>query len=190
MIFEAIEFATKAHVNHFRKGTKVPYIIHPLQVARILIESDCSDHVVIAGILHDTVEDTPVTLDDIEQVFGKEVMNLVKSVSEPDKSDPWELRKQHTIESLKTDPSNVLYVSLADKLDNIKAIKEDFDKVGDAVWERFNRPYEQQKCYYEALADVFGSRTVDDRYESLVQLFDETVKSVFQNHILIDHCNQ
>jgi len=66
MIFEAIEFATKAHINHFRKGTKVPYIIHPLQVARILIESDCSDHVVIAGILHDTVEDTPVTLDDIE----------------------------------------------------------------------------------------------------------------------------
>jgi len=110
-------------------------------------------------------------------------MYLVKNVSEPDKSDPWELRKQHTIESLKTDPSDVLYVSLADKLDNIRAIKEDFDKVGDAVWERFNRPYRQQKWYYEALADVFGSRIVDDRYLALARLLGETVKSVFQNRI-------
>ena len=183
VIFEAIEFAAKAHANHFRKGTKVPYIIHPLQVARILIESDCSDHVVIAGILHDTVEDTPVTLDGIQQTFGEEITNLVKAVSEPDKSDPWELRKQHTIESLKTDTADVLFVSLADKLDNIRAIKEDYGKVGETIWERFNELYDKQKWYYEALADVFGSRTVDNRYVELTHLFDETVKSVFQNNI-------
>jgi len=181
MIFEAIEFAAKAHANHFRKGTKIPYIVHPLQVARILIESECPDHVVIAGILHDTVEDTPVTLDDIRQTFGKEIMDLVKAVSEPDKSDPWELRKQHTIASLKTGTPDVLFVSLADKLDNIRAIKEDHEKIGDMVWKRFRRPFEKQKWYYEALADLFRSRTVNDQYKLLALLFDENVKTVFNN---------
>lgn len=179
MIFEAIEFAAKAHANHFRKGTKLPYIVHPLQVAKILIESDCPDHVVIAGILHDTVEDTPVTLDAIRQTFGEEIMNLVKAVSEPDKSAPWELRKAHTMESLKTVASDVLFVSLADKLDNIRAIKEDYKKAGDTVWERFKRPFEKQKWYYETLADIFRSRAVNDQYKVLTLLFDENVQTVF-----------
>ena len=178
-MFEAIEFATRAHANQCRKGTKIPYIIHPLQVAKILIESDCPNHVVIAGILHDTVEDTPVTLNDIRSVFGKQIMDLVNAVSEPDKSDPWDLRKEHTIESLKTDTPNVLFVSLADKLDNIRAIKDDYAKVGDSVWERFRRPYDKQKWYYESLAEVFGARTVNDQYEFLTVLFDKDVETVF-----------
>lgn len=183
MIFKAIEFASTAHRNHFRKGTKVPYIIHPIAVAKILIESDCPDHVIIAGILHDTVEDTPVSLDDIQQTFGEEIMNLVKAVSEPDKSAPWELRKEHTIESLETDPPDVLFISLADKLDNIEAIKDDYAKVGESVWERFRRPYEKQKWYYESLAEVFRSRTVNDQYKFLTVLFSKDVKTVFNKNL-------
>ncbi len=56
MIFKAIEFAAQAHAGHFRKGTKIPYIIHPLAVAKILIENEYSEEIVIAGILHDTIE--------------------------------------------------------------------------------------------------------------------------------------
>ena len=56
-IFQAVEFATKAHSGQFRKGTNVPYLVHPLGVCKILIEAGCSEDVVVAGLLHDTVED-------------------------------------------------------------------------------------------------------------------------------------
>lgn len=65
MIFEAIEFATKAHAGQYRKGTGIPYITHPLGVSKILIENGCPEHVIVAGILHDTIEDTPVTFEEI-----------------------------------------------------------------------------------------------------------------------------
>jgi len=100
MIFKAIEFAAKAHAGQYRKGTRVPYLVHPLNVAKILIDSGCSDVVAVAGILHDTVEDTPITLDEIRKHFGQAVAELVAGASEPDKSDTWENRKKHTIEYL------------------------------------------------------------------------------------------
>jgi (p)ppGpp synthase/HD superfamily hydrolase len=83
MIFKVIEFATLAHSGQYRKGTKIPYIVHPLAVGQILIEHGCSVQVVIAGILHDTLEDTRVTIGEINDLFGKEVADLVQAVSEP-----------------------------------------------------------------------------------------------------------
>ena len=80
---KAIEFANESHVGQLRKGTKVPYIFHVVNVGKILSEHGCDESEVIAGILHDTVEDTKVTLADIEERFGKEVMELVRSASEP-----------------------------------------------------------------------------------------------------------
>jgi (p)ppGpp synthase/HD superfamily hydrolase len=56
-LFDAIEFATRAHEGQFRKGTRIPFIIHPLSVAKLLIEREFSEEVVIAGLLHDTLED-------------------------------------------------------------------------------------------------------------------------------------
>lgn len=144
MIFPAIEFAAKAHSGQYRKGTKLPYIVHPLGVARILIEHECPDEVVVAGVLHDTVEDTAITLEDIRRSFGDRVAQIVQAASEPDKADTWENRKRHTIEYLKTAPADVLLVSIADKLDNMRAIRQDYEKLGDAFWSRFNRPKESQ----------------------------------------------
>ena len=77
MLFEAIEFATKAHSGQYRKTTKVPYIIHPLGVVKILIDYGCREEVVAAGVLHDTVEDTDVTLGEIHSHFGKNIKSQV-----------------------------------------------------------------------------------------------------------------
>lgn len=179
MVFAAIEFATKAHKGQVRKGTKIPYITHPLGVAKILIENDCPEEIVVAGILHDTVEDTPVTIEDIRQAFGEKVAQLVQAASEPDKSDTWENRKRHTIESLKTVPMDVLLVSLADKLDNIKAIREDYEKLGESLWPRFNRPKQSQEWYYKSLAEVFSGRQASEPLASLVREFSSEVERVF-----------
>lgn len=180
MIFRALEFADRAHAGHYRKGTKIPYLLHPLNVARILIEHDCREALVVAGLLHDTLEDTPVTLDQLREHFGAEAADLVASVSEPNKSDhTWENRKAHTLRHLKTAPPDTLILSLADKLDNIRAIREDCERLGEAVWRRFNRAREKQQWYYERLAGIFAERIPDGLPGDLVEDFRREVEAVF-----------
>lgn len=101
-IHNAIIFAALKHQNQKRKETNIPYIVHPMEVMQILTENDCSENVIIAGILHDTLEDTDTKPQEIEAEFGKEVLNLEQTESE-DKSKTWKERKQHTIDCLKTD---------------------------------------------------------------------------------------
>jgi len=182
-VFQAIEFATKAHTGQFRKGTKVPYIVHPLGVAKILIEAGCSEDVAVAGILHDTVEDSSTRIDDIRRDFGEEVARLVEGASEPNKSDTWENRKQHTIDILETAPMDAVYVSLADKLANIRDIRADYEKLGDDVFLRFNRPKEKQEWYYRAMADLFSKRIVDEPFLSLMLELRFEIVKVFQGSL-------
>ena len=179
LIFDAIEYAARAHREHYRKGTKIPYIIHPISVAKILIEYDCAEELIVAGILHDTVEDTDVTLENIRQSFGDKVASLVKAASEPDKSDTWENRKRHTIESLKTASMDVLLLTCADKLDNIRSIKEDYERFGESVWKRFRRAKDSQNWYYSALADLFLSRAEGEPGVTLFRQFCYEVQQVF-----------
>jgi (p)ppGpp synthase/HD superfamily hydrolase len=178
-LFKAIEFATKAHTDQFRKDTKIPYIIHPLGVAKILIESGSSEEIVIAGLLHDTVEDTEVTLDQVESEFGKVVARLVEGASEPNKSDTWDNRKKHTIDYLQDAPMNVVLVTFADKLDNMRAIRSDYDNLGDEVFVRFNEPKDKQRWYFESLAKVFSKRIADEPLASLLKEFKSEVAKVF-----------
>lgn len=178
-VFEAIKFAADAHYGQFRKGTEIPYIIHPLGVAKTLIEHGCSEEIVITGILHDTVEDTSATLVDIEQNFGKQVVQLVEALSELDKSDSWENRKKHTIDYLKTAPIDVLLVACADKLDSIEAIRDDYEKHGEVLWSRFNSPKTKQAWYYQSIADVLVSRIEDNISRSLFTKYQSEVNKVF-----------
>lgn len=180
-LFEAIEFAARAHAGQFRKGTNIPYIVHPLGVAKTLIECGCSEELVVAAILHDTVEDTPTTLEDIRQRFGDRVAWFVDAASEPNKSDSWEDRKHHTIENLETASVDVLLLVLADKLDNIRAIREDYQRLGEAVWSRFKRAKENQRWYYKCLADLFAKRIEDEPGASLSKQFQSEVQKVFSH---------
>ncbi len=179
ILFEAIEFAVHAHRGHFRKGTRIPYIFHPLNVGRRLLELGCSSVVVVAGILHDTLEDTPTTFEDIRTRFGEDVANLVSFVSEPDKSDTWENRKKHTLMSLESASEEVLLIAVADKLDNIQSIQRALEWEGDAVWSRFNRPKEAQAWYYYNLVDVFQRRLTTESGLSLVEALQAEVTKVF-----------
>src|ERR1035438_5967658 len=99
-ISAALRFAAEAHDGQFRKGTRIPYLIHPLRVAKILIDYDCANELAIAGLLHDTVEDTDATIDEIRSIFGDNVARLVEFATEPAKLWSWEKRKQHTLRLL------------------------------------------------------------------------------------------
>lgn len=179
VVSDAIECAIVAHEGQTRKGTDIPYVIHPLRVGLKLSELGCSDDVVVAGILHDTVEDTPVTDEDLKRDFGEKVAALVAGASEPDKSDTWENRKHHTIEYLKTAPREVLLISAADKLDNAKETLVHLKEVGDKHWAAFNRPKEQQRWYYKSLAEVFVSRIEDDTTDRLFKEYKQEVDKIF-----------
>ena len=179
-LYDAIELAAWAHHGQVRKGTEIPYIVHPLAVAGILIRANCPEHLVIAGILHDTLEDTPLTLEEIRLPFGREVADLVVALSEPDKKAPWEERKAHTIEYLEQIATpEVLLVAVADKLDNMRAIREGLESDGEAFWLRFNRPRENQKWYYNRLAGVFERRITAGAGVALTHAFRLDVARVF-----------
>jgi (p)ppGpp synthase/HD superfamily hydrolase len=181
LIESAIELAAKAHHNQNRKGTDIPYITHPLAVGIILARAGCSDEVIIAGILHDTVEDTSVTLDCLRDNFGENVYMIVKGVSEPDKSLIWEERKNHTIDFLKGAPMDIKFVSLADKLNNITAIASDYVEIGEALWERFNRGKDEQKWYYKGLVQALHDDSANKEYQMLHSQFALEVSKVFGN---------
>jgi (p)ppGpp synthase/HD superfamily hydrolase len=144
-----------------------------------LIEYDFADDLVIAGFLHDTIEDTKLTIEDVKKEFGSRVSDIVQGCSEPNKSDTWENRKRHTIEYLKKAPLDILIVSCADKLDNIRAIRDDYMRYGESFWERFNRPKKNQMWYYQSLADVFLSRIEKGTENKIFKAFASEVKNVF-----------
>jgi (p)ppGpp synthase/HD superfamily hydrolase len=181
MIFDAIEFAAAAHRGQYRKGTLIPYLVHPLSAARTVIAAGYPEHVVAAAILHDIVEDTGHSVDDIRARFGSRVARLVDACSEPNHHDAsWEERKQHTVDTLAaTTDQEVLVVAIADKLDNIRSIREDLELRGEQTWTRFNRGREKQAWYYRGLSRVFGERLDGEAGRRLAAEFEREVRLVF-----------
>src|SRR5689334_1807319 len=112
--YRAIEFAARAHRNGLRKGSDTPYISHPYSVGLMLTRAGFDAEVVAAGILHDTIEDTHTTLEEIREYFGDRVATIVEGCTEPDRAATWEERKEHTIHYLQTAPYEIRSVSCAD----------------------------------------------------------------------------
>lgn len=177
IIEKALKVAAIAHENQYRKKTNIPYFTHPVAVGMILMRAGYGDVLIAAGILHDTVEDTPLTLAEIEESFGSSVAKIVQGCSEPDKSLPWEDRKKHTIEYLKTAPSDIRVVACADKLHNVRSIINDYEQLGEEVWKKFKRGKEQQKWYY---TNVIKSLESQSSFHLLEELKIE-VNRLFKN---------
>lgn len=150
---KAICFAVEHHAGQLRKGTVVPYITHPLEVMSILMRMNGSIELQIAGLLHDTVEDTDVTIEEIRSTFGERVAALVSSHTE-DKEKTWKERKQHTIDSLATADRDTKLLILADKVSNLRSMLSDYAEVGEALWTRFNATKEVQSWYNSELQDA------------------------------------
>jgi len=179
MIDFAIEVAARAHHGQFRKGTDTPYISHPYAVALLLSEAGCSEGVIIAGILHDTVEDTSLTLEYICKNFGRKVAEIVEGCSEPDRSLPWEQRKKHTVEFLKTASLEIRTIACADKLHNLRTIIADCQVIGDDVWVRFGRGKKAQEWYYRELVASLCGQSDCQRVGKIFQQFREAVEDLF-----------
>ena len=152
---QAIIFATERHAGQLRKGTALPYILHPLETLQILSEMQADMDLQIAGVLHDVLEDTNTTLEELISLFGEDVASLVNHHSE-DKSRSWAERKTTAVLAVKQADERIKMLILADKLSNLRAISRDYAALGDALWERFNAPKEKQAWYYNGILDALS----------------------------------
>lgn len=178
----AIEFATKAHDGMVRKKDKTPYILHPLEAATIVGTMTSDQDVISAAVLHDVVEDTEITIDEIEEIFGNRVRKLVESETEDKRADlppedTWKIRKEESLEVLKNAENvDVLMLWIGDKLSNMRSFYRIWKNEGESMWQSFNqKDPEQQFWYYSTIAEL----TVQLEKFSAWREYNELVKIVF-----------
>ncbi len=171
IVEKALFFAAMAHDGQRRKGMDVPYLVHPVSVAMRLTRAGAGDIIVAAGLLHDTLEDTDLTYEQLGVEFGNEIADIVRQCSECDKSLSWEARKRHTIDKISTQSLTVRVVECADKLDNISSLIDEHARLGDEVWSRFKRGYNEQLWYFTSLRDAFRSHGDVTPYITLFEQF-------------------
>ena len=154
LLDSALIFAARAHRDQLRKGTDIPYIVHPVGVMLLLIQAGETDPALLAAaLLHDTIEDTGASPAVLADQFGPRVAQIVQGCSEPDHDGAaWEDRKQHTVDDLRTAPRDIQLVAAADKLHNLRAMLADYAAHGDQLWIRFNRGPAAIEWYYRAVA--------------------------------------
>lgn len=144
MLDKAIEFARKAHEGSFRKGNNQPYIFHPLEVLSLVSLMSNDDEILCAAVLHDTVEDTDVSGDDIKREFGNRVYDIVAFETEDkrgqvNKTATWVDRKKEAIENLRQSRDiGTKMVCLGDKVSNLRSFHFLQLDQGEKMWENFN----------------------------------------------------
>lgn len=163
----ALEFALRAHEGQFRKGSDIPYITHPVAVSAILAQYGYGEDLVIAGLLHDVLEDTVVTAVELEKKFGGDIASLVRGVTE-EKTDgrgfprPWEIRKEEAVWHAGLAEEPVVALKAVDALHNVYCLVRDLRVAGNSIWTRFKRGKEQQLDYYRRLSSVIRERLKDN----------------------------
>jgi plasmid maintenance system antidote protein VapI len=178
LIEKGKEFATKAHEGQTRKTSGAPYIGHPLHVAKILQDAGMSPVVVVAGFLHDVVEDTDIKMEDIQKEFGNEVTDLVAYNTE-EKEHSWEERKEHTIEQLKTGTLHQKALVVADKYANLLELIRNFEKLGDTIWDCFKRGKQHQYWYFSSVAKSGKENLLPEEIPAFFHEYEKSVELFF-----------
>ncbi len=184
LLDKAIIFAVNAHANTERRGKGFPYIVHPLEAIEIVATITSDQEMLAAAALHDVVEDTDISIDDIEKEFGKRVASLVASESEEpitDKSetDSWRERKLAAINRLENSSRDAKIIAMGDKLSNMRAIYHDYMELGDKLWDRFHAPggKPDHEWHYRGLAralcELAGTFAFSEFTHLLTQVFGE-----------------
>ncbi|MCR4612095.1 MAG: HD domain-containing protein [Lachnospiraceae bacterium] len=185
IIEQAIIYAGNAHVGRHRKGTHMPYIVHPMETMMITAKLTNDIDTIAAAALHDVVEDTEYTYQDIKLAFGEKIADLVNEESEDkregqDKELTWRIRKEETIAKTKNKSMEAKKIMLADKLSNLRASRRDYRVTGPKMWDKFNmKDPAQQKWYYtsvlEALSELCDTPQYKEAMGIIREIFEEVV---------------
>ena len=183
LLDRAIVFAVKAHAGTERRGKGFPYIVHPMEAVEIVATITPDQELLAAAALHDTVEDTGVTIEQIRDEFGERVANLVAAESDVfmegvSEEDSWHQRKQAAIDRLAAAPRDAKIVALGDKLSNMRAIARDYAVKGDELWKIFHaKDPDDHEWHYRGLANSL--RELSDTFA--FQEFEALINKVFKH---------
>lgn len=181
LLDRAIIFAVKAHAGTERRGKGYPYIVHPLEAVEIVSTMTADQELLAAAALHDTVEDTDVTVEQIRAEFGDRIASLVADESDEmpvglSEEESWHGRKRAAIERLSKASHDAKIVALGDKLSNMRAIARDYTIQGDALWNIFHaKDPKDHEWHYRGLADAL--RELDGTFA--FKEFEKLINQVF-----------
>ena len=179
LLDRAIVFAVQAHHNTERRGKRFPYIVHPMEAVAIVATITSDQELLAAAALHDTIEDTEVTYEQIQKEFGTRVANLVHSESDQmiegkSETDSWHERKQMAIDRLSNASHEAKIVAMGDKLSNMRAIARDYSQQGDRLWELFHVSDKQaHEWHYRGLALALKELSDTFAYQEFVALIEK-----------------
>ncbi|MBR2266110.1 MAG: bifunctional (p)ppGpp synthetase/guanosine-3',5'-bis(diphosphate) 3'-pyrophosphohydrolase [Paludibacteraceae bacterium] len=182
LLDRAIIFAVKAHHNTERRGKGFPYIVHPMEAVEIVATITSDQELLAAAVLHDTIEDTNVTVEELRAEFGDRIANLVHAESDQftegvSEEDSWHDRKQAAIDRLASAPHDAKIVALGDKLSNMRAIARDYAIKGDALWQIFHvTDKTQHEWHYRGLAASLSELSDTFAYKEFVSLINQVFK--------------
>ena len=179
LLDRAITFAVKAHQGMERKGKGFPYIVHPMEAVCIVATMTNDQELLAAAALHDVIEDTDTTADDLKKEFGERVAMLVEAESDDktggSKAETWHQRKQDTLDRLRNADLDIKIVALGDKLSNMRAIAHDYAVLGDELWNRFTVKDPAEHAWrYHALAEALNDLSDTDAYKEFHTLVNNT----------------
>ena len=182
LLDRAIIFAVKAHHNSERREKGFPYIVHPMEAVEIVATITSDQELLAAAVLHDTVEDTDVTLEDIRHEFGDRVASIVEAESDKNiegvsETDTWMERKQTAIDRLRQAPLDAKIVAMGDKLSNMRAIYRDYLTKGDSLWQIFHVSDKSvHEWRYRKLAESLSDLSDTFAYKEFTGLIDKVFR--------------
>ena len=175
----AIIFAVRAHTGTERRGKGYPYIVHPMEAVEIVATMTADQELLAAAALHDTVEDTDTTVDQLRSEFGDRVASLVADESDEkyegvSESDSWHARKRAAIDRLARASHDAKMVALGDKLSNMRAIARDYAEIGDKLWSRFHaKDPKDHAWHYRGLAASLSELSDTFAYKEFEALINQ-----------------
>lgn len=179
LLDRAICFAVKAHANTERREKGFPYIVHPLEAVAIVATMTNDQGLLAAAVLHDTVEDTDTTVEELRALFGERVAGLVVTESDVEvegmtHDESWQIRKQAAIDRLAAASREAKMVALGDKLSNMRAIARDYAEMGEAVWQKFAvKEKAPHAWHYRGLAASLSELKDTFAYQEFVTLLNK-----------------
>ena len=182
LLDRAIIFAVRAHAGTERRGKGFPYIVHPMEAMEIVSTMTPNQELLAAAVLHDTVEDTGVTIDQIREEFGDRIASIVdaesdKGIEGRSEEESWHDRKRGARERLAKAPRDTKIVALGDKLSNMRAIARDYAEKGDGLWKIFHvTDKKDHEWHYRGLADSL--RELQDTFA--FKEFESLINQVFK----------
>jgi (p)ppGpp synthase/HD superfamily hydrolase len=174
-IEQAIKATAVLHLDQVRKGVaNLPFVTHPMSVMTILRDYTEDENTLVAALLHDTVEDTDYTLDEMKEDFGKEVADLVSTITEPcysgERKLTWLEVKQAYAKQIKNGSKEAAMISAADKTHNFRTMIEDYYEHHEEFIRDFGPNLDNRLEAYQNISNAINNRLSD----GIVHEFNQT----------------